>query len=58
MFLKWITGLLENLDSAYLTETLLRQIVKSASIAHHENLDMDNMLFPVKGKLEDFIKFL
>lgn len=58
MFLKWITGLLKNLDSSHLTETQLRQIVKSASIAHHENLDMDNMLSPFKGKLEDFIKFL
>lgn len=51
MFLKWITGLLKNLDSSHLTETQLRQIVKSASIAHHENLDMDNMLSPFKGKI-------
>jgi len=26
MFLKWITGLLKNLDSSHLTETQLRQI--------------------------------
>lgn len=33
MFLKWITELLENLDNSHLTESQLRQIVKSASIA-------------------------
>lgn len=58
MFLKWITELLENLDKSHLTEPQLRQIVKSASIAHHQNLDMDTMLSPFKGKLEAFIKFI
>lgn len=58
MFLKWITGLLENLDSSHLTESQLRQIVKSASIAHHQNLDMDTMLSPFKDKLDAFIKFI
>lgn len=57
MFLQWITELLKNLD-ANLSESQLRQIVKSASIAHHQNLEMDNMLAPFKGKLKDFIKFL
>jgi len=57
MFLKWITELLNNLDNN-LTESQLRQIVKSASIAHHQNLDMDTMLTPFKGKLDDFIKFI
>ena len=58
MFLKWITGLLENLDSSHLTESQLRQIVKSTSIAHHQNLDMDTMLSPFKGNLDTFIKFI
>ena len=58
MFLKWITELLENLDNSHLTESQLRQIVKSASIAHHQNLDMDTMLSPFKGKLDAFIKFI
>ncbi len=57
MFLKWITELLNNLD-ANLTEVQLREIVKSASIAHHQNLDMDKMLSQFKGKLDEFIKFI
>lgn len=57
MFLKWITELLNNLDNN-LTEPQLRRIVKSASIAHHQNLDMDTMLTPFKGKPDAFIKFI
>lgn len=57
MALKWITELLDNLDN-HLTEPQLRQIVKSTSIAHYINLDMDNMLAPFKGKLDDFVHFL
>lgn len=58
MYLKWITGLLENLNSSPLTESQLRQIVKSTSIAHHQHLDMDAILSPFKGRLDDFINFL
>ena len=58
LFLKWITELLENLDQSHLTEAQLRQIVKSASVAHHENLGMDAMLAPFEGKLDHFIQFI
>lgn len=58
MFLKWITELLKNLENCHLTETQLRQIVKSSSIAHHQYLDMDTMLTPFKGHLDNFIEFI
>lgn len=58
MFLKWITELLENLENSHLTEAQLRQIVKSSSIAHHHNLEMDTMLTPFKGHLDNFIEFI
>ena len=58
MFLKWITELLENLENSHLTEAQLRQIIKSSSIAHHHNLEMDTMLTPFKGHLDNFIEFI
>jgi len=57
MHLKWITELLENLDK-HLTESQLRQIVKTASVSHYQHLDMENILAPFKGDMNRFIEFI
>lgn len=57
MFLRWITEVLGNLD-ANLPKDEIRKIVKSASIADHISLGMDEVLAPYKGKLDEFVKFL
>jgi hypothetical protein len=57
MPLKWIKEVLINLDEN-LNENQLKKITKSASIAHHKDMNMENMLLPYKGKLDEFVKFI
>ncbi|MBP1612945.1 MAG: hypothetical protein H6Q13_393 [Bacteroidetes bacterium] len=53
----WIAELLNNLD-ANLDKESVRKVVKSASLAHYNDLKMENILAPYKGKLEEFVPFL
>ncbi|SBW06417.1 hypothetical protein [uncultured Dysgonomonas sp.] len=57
MFQKWISEILTNLDDS-LPETEIRKLVKSASLAHYQNLNMDTSLAPYIGKMNDFIRFI
>jgi hypothetical protein len=53
----WISNLLSNLD-AELNVHVLRKILKKSSIIHYNNLKMDEVLSPYKGKLDQFIGFI
>ena len=57
MFQKWIAEILTNLDNN-LPETEIRKLVKSASVSHYQNLNMDVSLAPYIGKMNDFIRFI
>lgn len=57
IFQKWISEILTNLDNN-LPETDIRKLVKSASVAHYQNLNMDVSLTPYIGKMDDFIQFI
>lgn len=57
MFRKWISEILTNLDKN-LPEAKIRELVKSASVAHYQNLNMDASLTPYIGKMNDFIGFI
>lgn len=56
--LQWITELLDSLDKNQLSDSQLRNIVKATSQAHHDLLDVPEMVKPYVGKLEEFIDFL
>lgn len=56
--LHWITELLSSLDDKNLSEEQLRSIVKRASQAHHDLLNVPEMVRPFIGKPDKFIKFL
>lgn len=56
--LQWITGILETLDTALLTDYQLREIVKKTSQAHHDLLNVPEMVKPYIGKPQEFIDFL
>ena len=58
MPLQWIGNLLSNVEESGLTEEQKRQVIKSASFAHYQSLDMDKMLEPYIGKLDEFLSFL
>lgn len=53
----WIAELLTNL-SATQEESQLRLLIKSASIAHFNQMKAEAMLAPFKGRLKDFISFI
>lgn len=53
----WIKELLTNLDTN-LNEEQLRLLVKSASIAHFNLLEMETKLIPFKGKLNEYIAYI
>ncbi|MDE6341124.1 MAG: hypothetical protein K2K93_02300 [Muribaculaceae bacterium] len=56
--LQWITELLESLDANDLSDAQLRNIVKSTSQAHHDLLNVPEMVKPYIGKPKEFIEFL
>ncbi len=56
--LQWITELLDSLSNNNLTDSQLRSIVKSTSQAHHDLLDVPEMVKPYIGKPSEFIEFL
>lgn len=56
--LHWITELLESLDGNELTDAQLRAIVKKTSQAHHDLMNVPEMVKPYIGKPEEFIEFL
>ncbi len=56
--LQWITELLESLDEQQLSDSQLRAIVKKASQAHHDMLNVPEMVKPYVGKPNEFIEFL
>lgn len=56
--LQWITELLDSLDAEHLTDSQLRNIVKSASQAHFDLLDVPAMVKDYVGNPEKFIEFL
>lgn len=54
----WITELLESLDENVLTESQLRVIIKKASQAHHDFMNVSEMTKPYINKPEEFLDFL
>lgn len=54
---QWLGKLLSNMGDE-LNEETLRSVLKSCSIAHFDDLKMDELLSPYKGKVDAFIKFL
>ena len=56
--LQWITELLDSLDKNQLTDSQLRDIVKSTSQAHHDLLNVPKMVKPYIGNPDAFIDFL
>lgn len=57
MFKNWISEVLSNMDGK-LDEEELRDLIKSASKAHYQYLNMNNLLNSYTGKLDEFIKFI
>lgn len=57
MYQSWIAEVLSNLNDK-IEEHQLRELIKSAGIAHYEYLQMDQLLAPYVGKLNDFIRFI
>ena len=57
MLHRWITEVLSSMDTC-LDKDALRNIVKSTSVAHHENLNMESFLSPYIGNTDQFISFL
>jgi hypothetical protein len=53
----WLGVLLSNM-SRELDEEKLRSIMKSCSVAHYDDLKMNELLSPYIGNTEDFIEFL
>lgn len=56
--LHWITELLESLDENQLSDSQLRSIVKKTAQAHHDLLNVPEMVKPYIGRPEEFIEFL
>ena len=56
--LHWITELLSSLDDNNISEQQLRSIVKRTSQAHHDLLNVPEMVRPYIGKPDEFTKFL
>ena len=56
--LHWITELLSSLDENNLSEQQLRSIIKRTSQAHHDLLNVPEMVRPFIGKPDEFTKFL
>lgn len=56
--LQWIMELLDSLESCNLSDSQLRDIIKSTSQAHHDLLSVPDMVKPYIGKPDEFIKFL
>ena len=56
--LHWITELLESLGEQNLTDTQMRAIVKKTSQAHHDLLNVPEMVKPYVGKPDEFSEFL
>jgi hypothetical protein len=54
----WIGAVLSNLKSVDLDEQTLRKIIKTASSAHYNQLNMEETLKPYRGKLNDFIAYI
>jgi len=57
LYQTWITEVLENLDTQVDKETA-KNIIRTASKAHYEQLNMDILLIPYVGKLKKFINFI
>lgn len=53
----WIAEILTNLNDS-LEEDDLRKLVKSASLAHYNQLGMEKTLAGYKGRLNDFIAYI
>ncbi len=56
--LQWITELLQSLSDSQLSDAQIRDIVKSSSQAHHDMLNVPEMVTPYIGKPDEFIEFL
>lgn len=56
--LHWITELLESLGEQDLTDSQIRAIVKKTSQAHHDLLNVPEMVKPYIGKPDNFVEFL
>lgn len=56
--LQWIMNLLESLEDNKLSDSQLRSIVKKTAEAHHNLLDVPEMVKPYIGKPDEFISFL
>lgn len=56
--LHWITELLESLDENELTDAKLRSIVKKTSRAHHDQMNVPEMVRRYIGLPAEFIEFL
>lgn len=56
--LHWISELLESLDENDLSDAQLRSIVKKTSQAHHDQMNVPEMVKPYIGKPEEFVEFL
>lgn len=54
---EWISILLNNIDDR-LPEEELRMALKGCAISHYDGVNMDKIITPYKGKLEEFIQFL
>ena len=54
---EWISTLLFNMDDQQ-DEEASRSILKTAAKAHYEHLQMDNILKPYEGNLEEFNAFI
>ncbi len=57
LFQSWIALLLTNIDSS-LGEDEIRKVIKSAALAHYNDLKMDDILMGYKDKLETFIDWV
>ncbi len=56
--LQWISELLDSLTKNNIPESQLRNIVKSTSLAHHDLLNVPEMVKPYIGKPDEFVEFL
>lgn len=56
--LQWITEILDSLEAEQITDSQLRNIIKSASKAHFDLLNIPEMVKDYIGKPKEFIDFL
>lgn len=57
MYKNWISEILSNLNTK-IDEKQLRELIKSAGKSHYEYLQMDQLLAPYIGNLNEFTRFI